>query len=188
MGNITKIISDEWSARIPEYFEMDSDPRWFRADIQSNQLLKPIPKDYLNGVTVEVEHFGTHQYEIRNEKDSYVELETSSWVGISPGAVHTYGKLRIRGLNIGFVDTTTICGGYLGAPEEEFPIAFKAADLEIQIVRPITKRDLDHNSDRYYGYHEGEMTRDWWSEDELITEAKRIAQTFFPDYRLEINL
>lgn len=189
MGNVTRIISDEWSAKLPEYFEMDSDPKWFSPQVQSNELLKPIPKNFLNGVTVEVDHFGIKQYEIRNEKDSYIELEITSWVGISIGAVHSYGKLKISGLEVGPVDEPNVTsGGYLGAPNEEFPIAFKVVDLEIKIVRPITLRDLKHNSDRHYGYRVGEMTGDWWEKEDLIKEGKRIAKEFFPEYKLKINV
>jgi len=189
MGKVNKIISDEWSAKLPEYFEMDSDPRWFSKEIASNELLKPIPKDFLHGVTVEVDHFGVSQIEIKNEKNSYVEFDISSWVGISVGAVHCYGELKFHGIDIGRVgEPNSSLGGYLGAPDDELPIAFKATDLRIKIVRPITQKDIDYREgDRYSGYRIGEYTRDWWEADDLIKEGKRIAKKYFPDYKLEIN-
>jgi hypothetical protein len=189
MGHVTRIISDEWSAKLPEYFKgMDTNPTWVNTEINSDELLKPIPKDFLHGVTMEVDHFGITQYEIRN-KNSYLELDITSWIGVSPGAVHCYGTLKIYGLDTGRVGKNSTSGGYLGAPSEEKPIAFQFVDLQVKIVRPITQRDLDHaDGDRYHGYRIGEMTKDWWEEKDLIKEGKRIAKEFFPDYKLEIDV
>ena len=161
MGKVTRIIKDEWSDKLPELLGVDPDPRWCHNEIDSNELVKPIPKDFLDGVTYEVDHFGLKQYEIRHTKDSYVELEITSWIGISPGAVHFYGTLTIDGIDTGKVGQKGTTSGYLGAPDVEKPLAFKFVDLKVKIVRPITQRDLDHRKgDRYIGYRLGEFTKD----------------------------
>ena len=188
MGHVTRVIKDDWSAKIPEYLDIDPNPKWVTDEVQSNELLKPIPKDFLHGVTMEVDHFGIKQYEIRNEKDSYLRFDINSWVGLSAGAVHVYGTLKLWGVETGHVGESGSCSGYLGAPDEEKPIAFKFVDLKVKIVRPIEQRDLDHaDGDRYHGYRLGEMTRDWWEEEDLIKEGKRIAKKYFPDYKLVID-
>lgn len=188
MGHVTRIIKDDWSDKLPELLGIDPDSRWCNNEIDSNELKNVIPKGFLDGVAFEVGHFGIKQYEIRHRKDSYVELDVTSWVGTSPGAVHVYGTLKIRGIDIGSVGEKGRCYGYLGAPDEEQPLAFKFVDLQIKIVRPIEQRDLDHrDGDRYHGYRIGEFTKDWWEEKDLIKEGKRIAKEFFPEYELRIE-
>ncbi len=188
MGKV-KVIKDDWSDKLIELFDIDSNPKWVNSKIQSNEIKSVVPKDFLNGVTVEIEGSDREQLEIRHEEDSYLELEMTSWVGVSPGAVHCYGTLTIKYIDVGEVGKpNSSLGGYLGAPQEEFPLAFKFESLKVKIVRPITQKDIDYaKGDRYVGYELGEMTRDFWTVSALEKEGKRIAKKYFPDYRLEIE-
>ena len=186
-----EIIKDEWSGKLDQYFDIDiSDkPIWINEELNHTELLKPIPKDFLDDVTVSVkDREGT--LVIMNDSKKELELEITSWVGISPGAVHSYGTLKLRSIDIHpNGEPNRSVGGYLGAKEDEFPLAFKFVNLKIKIVRPIEQRDLDHaDGDRYHGYRLGEYTRDWWEEKDLIKEGKRIAKEFFPEYKLEIDV
>ena len=188
MGKV-KIIKDDWSDKLTELFDIDPNPVWCNSEIESNEIKKAIPKDFLNGVIVSVDGHYIEQLELIHEEDSYLELEITSWVGISPDAVHCYGTLSIKYINIIEVGKpNTTLGGYLGAPSEEFPLAFKFENLKVKIVRPITQKDINHaKGDRYHGYRLGEMTKDFWTVSALKKEGKRIAKKYFPDYRLEIK-
>lgn len=183
MGKVT-VIKDNWSGELSKYFTFDTNPTWFSDEINSNELLSPIPADFLDGVRVKV---GDTELEISN-KNSYLELELTSWVGISIGAVHCYGTLKLWNVDVKEVGSNYSKCGYLGAPKEEFPLPFMCTDLKVKIVRPIEQKDLDYrDGDRYHGYRIGEMTRDWWSKKDHLKEGKRIVKEFFPNWKLEIN-
>lgn len=187
MGKVVEIVKDEWSAKIPEYLKIEPYQTYF-GGWHDYDLLKRIPKNFLVGTHIRVDHYGTNGL-IIVRYNPYVELMITSWTGISMGAVHYYGRLKIHGIDIGDEENpTTTHGGFLGAKDEELPLAFRVAQgLEFTITRPIEQRDLEHD-DRFESYHLGEPTRGFWKEEDAIEKGKKIAAKYFTDWKLEIDV
>lgn len=181
---MVEIIKDEWSDKLKEYFSFEN--TFDSSELDVNDLKnKPFPKNFLDKVHIKVN--GEDLF-IRNSKDSYLELQISSWKGISPGAQHYYGKLTIYDLDITHeYDSNSSCCGYLGK-EKELPLSIKVGEnFKLIVKRPITAKDIRFDKDRYYSYKKGELIKDFWTIESLKKEAQRIHQEFFPDYELKIE-
>lgn len=103
-----------------------------------------------------------------------IELETSTYRGLSIGATHFYGKLRLPSTS--FRDTESGSTVFSG----KMPYLL----FKIELYRPISNRELE-KSDRYAGYATGDIVPGFNSIEELVAHASFIKKEFFPGFRLK---
>ena len=129
---------------------------------------------------------------VRIDKDEYrnVELKISSWIGAF-GAEHFYGTLRSYDLN--FTNNKESIGksSISGAFEIGLPNIYTEF-FKLELKRPYNKRDKENDEkygrDRWLSYDIGDLTRGFWTEEEVVEVGKQVFKTFFKGrWKLTIN-
>ena len=120
-----------------------------------------------------------------------VVIEITSFCGVCWNAIHYYAKLKADGVhlcsdekNTNGTITSISHSGYLGEEYKNLPREKKAIwdnYYEIEIVRPLTQVEINHDPDRWYGYEAGETTNGFEDKSELIEVAKKVAELRFPE-------
>jgi len=126
---------------------------------------------------------------VRNKGQREVSFDWSSYVGISMGAMHYYGKLRfygnafhidslVDGDKKGWMEVGKI-GNFCGAfqkPEE-------LDGLQIELTRPLTQEEIDKYPSRWkgrYGIHTaGQPTSCFDTLDDVIKRCKEVYEQIF---------
>ena len=135
-------------------------------------------------------------YFVEKKKNRKVAIEISSYRGICSEAVHYYAKIKADGVYVCSMKMLNgekrkvVHGGYLGEEFEKLPKEKKDSYnsiYEIEVVRKVTKEEIENNPDRWNGYREGWMTDAFESKEELIEIANRIVKARFDtEWKVEI--
>lgn len=117
-------------------------------------------------------------------------IEITSFAGICFGAVHYYAKIKADGVHICRDDvdkdgnkTTVYIGGYICKEFKELPRDKQAeysSFYDIEITRPVTQDDIDSDKIRWEGYEVGYKTNAFYTKEDAIETAKRVAKARFP--------
>ena len=97
-----------------------------------------------------------------------VTLKISTWIGLSPGAVHFYGTLYVNGLK--FIDPNGRKHNFMGAHK----LPKNTESIYIELKRQLTKKDID--SERFDDYDIGDYTN---TDTEIKDFAKKIFKKHF---------
>lgn len=116
-----------------------------------------------------------------------ITLEISSYRGISWNAIHYYGSLHINGISFSQEDnlnTYTMCKETYEA-ERKNPLA--AGVYYVELVRPITREEIEKDKSRWNGYEVGDYTNAFHSPEDIIALAKEICKVrFLGNWKLKI--
>lgn len=122
----------------------------------------------------------------RNEGDPReVYLKTRSWVGISPGAIHSYGKFSVYDPTLRYIEDdkiqTSSIGGAFKKPDE-------CKSFNIEVMRLLTQEEITEDPQRWEGYDAGCSTNCFYTTEEVIEKAKEIfAKRFVGNWKLIIE-
>lgn len=109
-----------------------------------------------------------------------VELVISSWIGVSPGAMHYYGNLRFKAAEThpeGHPDTWTSCW--------DIPLL---SSHDIQLTRILEAWEIKKFRDAYDGWYVGDNYSGFYSPDAVIKRGKEVFFDFFGrGWKLKIN-
>jgi len=115
-----------------------------------------------------------------NEKKRTVVLEITSWMGISIGAIHFYGKLHVQGLEFVNKEKTSRISSNR---QPEITRSFN-----IVVRRPLPKEEKEADPDRYEYYKEGDYIAGFLTTKDLIAAGKRIfKEKFTGDWKFVIK-
>lgn len=125
-----------------------------------------------------------------------VHIEITSYRGMCFDAIHYYATINADGVRLcenieenGKKSTIIHCG-YLGEEYNNLPREKRGiwtSRYKIEIVRPLTQAEIDHDPDRWYCYEAGENTNGFEDKSELIETAKKVAKIRFPEWNVEIE-
>lgn len=154
-----------------------------------------IPLDFGLGLHLETKPNIYSQIHYRyNENERTVRLCISSFRGMCGDAIHYYGKLKADGVDIieeveenGEVKKHYI-GGYIC---KEFSNLENKSNYEmiyeIELLRPVTKEDIEKDPNRWEGYEIGQKTNAFESIGEIVAVAKKVVKARFPGWKFEIE-
>jgi hypothetical protein len=151
----------------------------------------PIPDDFGKDVILKNDENEDVYCYYSLDKDGYreVELYISSFRG-SIGAVHYYGKLKSH---LSFCEKPEEVGKISISGRFTIGIESKYDNfLNIEIVRPVDEKDLQHDEDydrdRWLRYKIGDKTNGFWTEEEIIKiGTKLFKKMFIGKWKLYIN-
>jgi hypothetical protein len=116
---------------------------------------------------------------INDNKPRIVTLEITSWCGVSPDAIHVYGKLIVHDLYYS-INGKSSCSS---TNQPEITQGF-----EIEIRRKLTQEEIDSDPDRFAGWRAGNYITNFLTEKELIKVAKKIfKEKFVGNWKLKIK-
>lgn len=156
-------------------------------NIRDVDVQERIPLDYCIGPKFKYEGC---MFEIVKREGNLVQLDISSWVGISIGAQHTYGKLKLPYIYAKCIkaskkqpyykEGTTISGTITNDYE---------GIRSIDITRPVTQKDKRmEGGETFRAWRVGDATDRFDTEAELIDKAKReFLRIFEPGWSLYIE-
>lgn len=101
------------------------------------------------------------------------------YIGTSWNAVHYYGNLDIEGISFSQEDspnTMTMCSETYDA-EEKNPLA--GGMYHIELVRPVTREEIEEDNSRWCGYEIGDNTNAFHSPEDVIALAKEVCKARF---------
>lgn len=105
-----------------------------------------------------------------------ITIRTTSFRGLSPGAIHYYCDIQFYGPSLMQGDYSV--SGYLGG--------LKLGRIfnmhQIDVNRPVTEDDLADKYADWDGYHVGDMTHRWYSTKNAIECAKACVKLRFRNY------
>ena len=133
------------------------------------------------------------EYTVKPPLNYTVRVEITSWRGISFNAIHFYGKIIANGPYLSMTgEDGRECsvGGYICEEWKTMSPAdkkFVNDNYEIEIVRPLTQKEIDEDPDRWYGYKAGMETNGFYSQAEIFSIAKKIIEVRFPGWEMKID-
>lgn len=104
-------------------------------------------------------------------------LEITTFRGISSNASHFYGRIVVDGVYQATLSDINVPRNLTNTQENEHPLL--TCQYVFNIKRPITKKEIVDNSDRWYAYSEGDLTECYDSSDALINDVKEIFKLRF---------
>lgn len=155
----------------------------------SQDLKEPIPVTYGLGVEFENKSGKFVTIDDVHYKDGReITLTITSFVGISMGAIHCYGRLVWYDLPLKCLeskdkyhkvgDISSISGAFEKPEETE--------DGEVVLRRLITKEELK-DKDRFEGYSEDSWINCFDTAEEVLKLGKEIHKKYFSDWKLIID-
>lgn len=108
-----------------------------------------------------------------------ITLNVTTYIGTSWNAVHYYGNLDIEGISFSQEDspnTMTMCSETYDA-EEKNPLA--GGMYHIELVRPVTREEIEEDNSRWCGYEIGDNTNAFHSPEDVIALAKEVCKARF---------
>lgn len=112
----------------------------------------------------------------KKSKTRCVKLQITSFRGISCGAIHYYGKLIADGVAFQCLDNPNMTTSNWDAEKKNPLYQWK---YEFELCRPATQEEIDHDSDRWYGYAPGDFTSSFDTKEEIIVLAIQCFKTRF---------
>lgn len=139
------------------------------------------------GLDISIPGFITRGSWIRNNSPRTVTLDVTTYRGVSWNAVHYYGNITIEGVSFSPEDrpnTYTMCKETYEA-EEKNPLA--AGFYKIELVRPVTYKEIEEDSSQWDGYEVGDNTNAFYSPEDVIALAKEVCKARFKgNWKLKI--
>lgn len=166
------VTKDEWTPKIGKY--INTVGGYIYSEIYAEDLLSPIPLDFCTGIEFKTCHYDDIKEYITRSERPYLNLNIHSWRGVSPGAIHYYGSLRLEGLYISENNSehnSSVCG-FLGS--HDLPKILELVDMKIPIRRLITQQEVDKYPDRFKSYVVGEMINAHYTKKAARELAKEI--------------
>lgn len=133
------------------------------------------------------------EYFVQAPRDQTVKVEITTWRGTSWNAIHFYGRIIAPAPNlcqIGSDGQVYSVGGFICKEWSEMSPAdkkFVNEKYEIEIVRPLTQKEIDEDPDRWHGYEAGIETNAFYSPSEIFAIAKKIIKARFPGWEMEVD-
>lgn len=159
----------------------------------SEEPIKPFPKNY--GVGLQFKDNENILYETVCTYPRRIIVEFSSFVGVSPEAIHYYGKLTCYGLSFKILkipskqkqdswnhkvgDIVNIMGSFTKYVPEE------SQTIEILIRRKLTKKEI--GSERFENYKYGDYTECYNTLSTLKKHTKKHFNRLFGDGWTYVN-
>jgi hypothetical protein len=116
----------------------------------------------------------------------YINCRITSFRGMSPGAIHYYGKIRISDPSLIYIEDgkqrKCSIGGYFDRHKPN-----EAKGIEIDVVRKLTQKEIDEEPQRWERYDAGDETNCWENEEELIDVIKKIIKHRFKGWKYRIE-
>ena len=152
--------------------------------INACEITKPIPVAI--GVGIPFKSDGRKYVTVCPERPREVTLDLHSWTGVSPGAMHYYGKLKYHGVDYrDLVSGEVIYGWFSSAPDV-------SKDGSIELTRTLTENDegvgKPHSEyiafgggNRFAGYEIGDQTNCFDTEAEVVACAHNEFKRIFGD-------
>lgn len=117
-----------------------------------------------------------------------VVIKIDSWRNICFGAVHYYASIKADGImiceNVTAKDgsQTVMHSGYLGEEFNMLPASKKdlyGLKYDISVCREVTEKELAEDPMRWNGYHVGDLTNAFYTENDAIRRAQAIVNARF---------
>lgn len=139
------------------------------------------------GLDISIPGFITRGSWVRNNSPRTVTLEITTYCGTSWNAIHYYGNIKVEGVRFSKEDspnTLTMCRETFDA-EEKNPLA--GTFYSIELVRPVTQKEIDEDKRRWEGYELGWATNAFYSPEDVIALAKEVCKArFLGNWKLKI--
>lgn len=103
-----------------------------------------------------------------------VTLEIRTWVGISFGAIHYYGKLKVDGVSMEYDEKPGI---HTSIDSDKQPLADWYYELKIH--RHLTQKEIEEDPDRWEAWYEGSHTECFETVEEIVEFGKQIFKLRF---------
>jgi hypothetical protein len=104
-------------------------------------------------------------------------LEIRTFKGISSDAIHYYGKLIVDGVYQATINNIEKPRNLSDEQEKKYPLL--TYKYEFKIRRPLSKKEIETNYDRWYAYSEGDLIEGYETIEELIRDTKDILRLRF---------
>ena len=115
------------------------------------------------------------------DRKRLMNIEISSFCGLCGGAIHYYATLYIDVNNV--CDNSSV-SGYLGGIE----IPNEYQTIKGEFVRPLTQKEIDKQTDRWYGYQVGDLVNAFESLKEIESLIKNLKKKFSSkEWKVEIR-
>lgn len=131
------------------------------------------------GLDISIPRFITRGPWKEHNRPRRITLNVTTYIGTSWNAVHYYGNLDIEGISFSQEDspnTMTMCSETYDA-EEKNPLA--GGMYHIELVRPVTREEIEEDNSRWWGYEIGSNTNAFHSPEDVIALAKEVCKARF---------
>lgn len=147
----------------------------------------PIPATIGEGLVFQISGEDFVTLAVRNKDGKRVlKCEITSFVGISAGAQHYYCKCSSLIKNCDVKNHNRWIGGYLGG----FEMPDENKSLEFELMRPITKEEMDEDPDRWYGFGHNsrgnEMTYAFVKVEDIYNLIEELKSYFSDEWEIEV--
>ncbi|MCM8543052.1 MAG: hypothetical protein NE328_22485 [Lentisphaeraceae bacterium] len=140
--------------------------------VKDHDIIDKIPKSYGIGIKFsdkEEEYISIYEDDFPRK----VVLDITSWKGITAGALHHYGVLKV-----GSIKCQNLRTGKISYLKKSAPKAAKG--LTVHLTRTLTKRDLlIESGERFKGAKIGERIKNFDSVKDVETAAIKFFNEFF---------
>ena len=127
------------------------------------------------GVGFEYVKDGHRHISVAPAKPREVVLDITSYRGVSPGAVHYYGKLQYWGAHFVRDDCPDMMYGWSGG--DDMPI--QCQSFKVELTRALTEKDFRDTYNRFDGYKVGDRQYTFNTVAEIKRRAKREFKRIF---------
>lgn len=141
-----------------------------------------------DGSDITLEGYLTRAEWLEKNRPRRIILMLTSYRGISWNAIHYYGTLTVEGISFSPKNDPTC---YTSGPktytlEKENPLA--KCLYRIEIVRPLTKKEIEEDPSRWEWMDEGSLTNGFESVNEIQSVVEEIIkERFVGNWKLEID-
>ncbi len=125
---------------------------------------------------------------METEKPRVVWFDVCSYAGLSADGIHYYGKIWVENVKIfDTVDNKSFSmAGYIHDVSDEVRNALE--NIEVEMTRPITQKDLDMSYGRFEGSWLDEPTIRWNDKKPLILQGKKFfEENFVGNWKFKLN-
>jgi len=142
--------------------------------VKDHDIVKEIPDSY--GINLEFVDKGIrYKTTYDGPTPRKVMLDITTWKGITPGALHYYGELKVSGLKCKNLETNELSYMKPSGPKA-------AKGLKISLTRPLIKRDLlIDQGERFKGAKLGERIKNFDTREEVEKAAIKFFNKYFLD-------
>lgn len=140
--------------------------------VKDHDIIEKIPKTY--GIGLNFSEKGDDYTSIYEEAfPRKVILDVTTWKGVTPGALHHYGVLKVSSLKCKNLRTGKVTYAKRSAPKA-------SKGLTVHLTRSITKKDLlIENGARFKGATIGERIKNFDSAQDVEKAAIKFFNKFF---------
>ena len=142
--------------------------------VKDHDIIDKIPKTY--GIGLKFTHKKSDFISVYDEEfPRKVVLDVTTWKGLTPGALHYYGVLKVSSLKCKNIKSESVEYIKATAPKA-------AKGLTIHLTRPVSRRDLRiDGGDRFKGAKIGERIKNF----DTVKDIEKAAIKFFNEFFLD---